>query len=210
MPSYVAVPRPTSSRMTSRSSVAEWRMLESSCISTIKVERPLGEFVQRADAGVDTVDEADAGRPRRDETPHLREGVMSAAWRMYVDFPDMLGPVTIRNWRSSSRRRSFGTNSVVCSTTGWRPPWTSSSRPSEVGPRPVVADRVGRQARQRVEFGQRPADILEQFGAGGHPFPKLLERYRTPCRGGVPPGAAPRVRAPGAPGWCSVRSSSTS
>jgi hypothetical protein len=40
MPSKVAVPRPTSSKMMSESSVAEWRMFDSSCISTMNVDRP--------------------------------------------------------------------------------------------------------------------------------------------------------------------------
>jgi len=39
-PSYVAVPRPTSSRMTSESSLAALRIRESSSISTMNVERP--------------------------------------------------------------------------------------------------------------------------------------------------------------------------
>ena len=66
--------------------------------------------------------------------PTWASSTMSAACRMYVDFPAMFGPVITRHSTSpDASRRSFGTNrapSVLSSSTGCRPSWMSMTPPS--------------------------------------------------------------------------------
>jgi len=108
---------------------------------------------------------------------------------MYVDFPLMFGPVTMRN-APAGRSRSLGTNSVVVSTTTEFVPNDlvqivgnelggrlddrvttgldlQRSRGHQVGTDPVVTDGVVGEPREHVELRERPAGVLEQFGAVG-------------------------------------------
>ena len=57
---------------------------------------------------------------------------MSPIWRRIVDLPAMLGPVRMIIRPVSDSCTSLGMNlsrGIIRSTTGWRPPMTSSSKP---------------------------------------------------------------------------------
>jgi len=93
-------------------------MFDSSSISTMNVDRP-----PASSSSAPTRVKIPSTRPTvavsaGTKLPTCASRAISAVWRMYVDFPDMFGPVTMRKVRSSSRYTSLGTNSVVCSTTG--------------------------------------------------------------------------------------------
>ena len=132
IPSYVLVPLPISSRMTSERGVAWFRMAAVSTISTMKVDWP----VVRSSCSPARV-------KIRSTTPMLADSAgtklpvcamrtITAAWRMYVDLPAMLGPVSRMMRDSGPRWTSLGTYipaSRVSSTTGWRPSLMTISSP---------------------------------------------------------------------------------
>ena len=98
-------------------------MLAVSVISTMNVERPPA----RSSAAPMRVNTRSMGPmvalAAGTKLPMCASTAISAACRMYVDLPPMLGPVTISIRRLSSKVRSLGTKLVPlnCSTTGWRP-----------------------------------------------------------------------------------------
>src|SRR5579875_3921030 len=95
-PSKVAVPRPTSSSRTRLAGVAVLRMAATSLISTRNVERPrarLSEAPMRVKMRSTRGKRASVAGTK---LPICAMMTMSAAWRRYVDFPPMLGPVMSR------------------------------------------------------------------------------------------------------------------
>ena len=99
------------------------RMLAVSVISTMKVDRPEArssdEPMRVNMRSIGAMRTAMAGT----KLPQCASSTISATWRMKVDFPPMLGPVTIRIGTARSRLRSLATKgpSTARSTTGCRP-----------------------------------------------------------------------------------------
>ena len=133
-PSYVLVPRPISSRITRLLSVAVLSIYASSLISTKNVLCPC---VRLSEAPILVytlstvpISALSAGTKH----PVCAISTIRAVWRIYVDFPAILGPV-IRSmlWSVLFTYVSFDTNvppSDVCSITGCLPPFISILSPS--------------------------------------------------------------------------------
>ena len=126
MPSYVEVPRPSSSKSTKERGVTLLRMSEASVISTINVDSP-SEMLSEAPTRVNIL----STRPIRAESagtklPICAMSVIRAVWRSNADLPAILGPVIIIICCFSvSSFMSFGTycspTGSCVSMTGWRP-----------------------------------------------------------------------------------------
>jgi hypothetical protein len=109
-------------------------MSASSVISIMNVERPPA-MSSLAPTRVNTRSTigrfADAAGTK---LPAWASTQRSATWRMYVDFPLMLGPVMTAKNCSGVSSASLGTNdSSARSTTGWRPAVTSTASPPTEG-----------------------------------------------------------------------------
>ena len=133
-PSSVLVPRPTSSMITRERSVAERSMWAVSVISTRKVDSPRARL-----SLAPTRQKILSTIPMRalwqgTKLPVCARSAMSAFCLRKVLFPAILGPVIrakLHLFFSPARLRSLGTNSPegrCCSTTGWRPFFTSKAR----------------------------------------------------------------------------------
>ena len=141
------------------------RMFAASVISTMNVDRPPARSspapmrVKMRSMGPSTA------RSAGTKLPTCASSTMSAPWRMYVDLPPMLGPVTISMRRVASSTRSLGTNapSMKCSTTGWRPPRISRrvSATSFGSVQPSAAARSASAARQSSD-GERMGGGLQR------------------------------------------------
>ena len=105
IPSYVLVPRPISSRMSSDRGVALWRIALVSIISTMKVDCP----DVRSSPAPTRVKTRSTTPIRADDAgtklPHCAISTISATWRRYVDFPAMFGPGEHDDLRIAGRER---------------------------------------------------------------------------------------------------------
>ena len=88
--------------------MARLRIAAASVISTMNVERPPA----RSSAAPMRVKIASSGPSSAlaagTYDPQCASSAMTAAWRMYVDLPPMLGPVTTSSRRSGRSSRSLG------------------------------------------------------------------------------------------------------
>mmetsp|Transcript_4869 Transcript_4869/g.12487 ORF Transcript_4869/g.12487 Transcript_4869/m.12487 type:complete len:388 (-) Transcript_4869:1385-2548(-) len=158
IPSNVAVPRPSSSRMTSESTVAPASTADVSSNSTRNVECPARILsfaptrVKMASAGVNSAEAAGTWQPSCAIT------ASRAVCRSNVDLPPMLGPVTMAATGSSPppsaephdpsctppSAMSLGTKLVPRCARRWKPPSTRNS-----GLLPVASPRLSSLGRVR-------------------------------------------------------------
>ena len=96
-PSYVLVPRPISSRITRLRGVAVLRMRAVSVISTMNVLWPRDSSSLAPTRAKMRSATPIVARRAGTKLPICAISVSSAAWRMYVLLPAMLGPVMRRN-----------------------------------------------------------------------------------------------------------------
>ena len=153
--------------------VACRRMAAVSVISTRNVLWPRARLSWAPMRGEDAVHHARSARsgPAR-SCPTWARSTMSAACRMYVDFPAMFGPVMRRHSTSPDARWTIVRHEPRArrsssSSTGCRPSWMSMTPPSST-------DRAGR-SRARAPRGRSDAQHVERrhrlggSGAGARP-----------------------------------------
>src|SRR5208282_5191393 len=108
---------------------------------------------------------------------------ISAFWRRKVDFPAMLGPVTIAmrppSPKSPDRSQSLATNGSpatfsAASTTGWRPPSTLK-RSIDERAGPVALDSEFGERGGDVDLSERRAEAAQAFAFGEASLPETLE-----------------------------------